>query len=395
MRRNHCPKRFSNDEDHLRSSKNEVLSKFKESVNLMENLTEHRVKIFRSDNRGEYESREFSEYCKSHGIKRETTVPYTPQQNGLAERMNRTIMDGVRSMLHHARLPLKFWAEAVSTAVYLRNQSPTVQLKEKTPFECFHKRKPEAYHLKVFGCNSYVHVPDEKRSKLDKNAIKCIFVGYSHKSKGYKFFSPTTNKMLSSRDAIFHENSFGNCEHADEKGIKEQHLLAERQKADNVMHFSSKDTETVNEEEHELPIEDNSTENNQLENIPRRSQGEITTPDRLGVIVGDWWNFASVAILDQGEPKSMNEAINSKNSKYWKEAAENECQSLLKNNTWELVERPKEKNVITCKWIFKVKRKADGTVDRYKARLVAQGYSQEEGEHYNDTFAPVARYSSI
>ena len=91
----------------------------------------------------------------------------------------------------------------------------------------------------------------------------------------------------------------------------------------------------------------------------------------------------------------MNEAINSKNSKYWKEAAENEYQSLLKNNTWELVERPKENNVITCKWIFKVKRRADGTVDRYKSRLVAQGYSQEEGEDYNDTFAPVARYSSI
>ena len=154
----------------------------------MENLTEHRVKVLRSDNGGEYESKEFSEYCKSHGIKRETTVPYTPHQNGIAERMNRTIMEAVHSMLHHARLPLKSWAEAVSTAVYLRNQSPTVQLKEKTPFECFHERKPEAYHLKVFGCNSYVHVPDEKRSKLDKKAIKCIFVGYSQKSKDYKFF---------------------------------------------------------------------------------------------------------------------------------------------------------------------------------------------------------------
>ena len=84
-----------------------------------------------------------------------------------------------------------------------------------------------------------------------------------------------------------------------------------------------------------------------------------------------------------------------KNSKYWIEAAENEYQSLLKKNTWELVERPKEKNVITCKWVFKVKRRADGTVDRYKARLVAQGYSQVEGEDFNDTFAPVARYSSI
>ena len=253
-------------------------------------LTEHRVKILRSDNGGEYESKEFAEYCKSRGIRRETSVPYTPQQNGVAERMNRTLMEAVRSMLHHAKLPQKFWAEAVSTAVYLRNQSPTVQLKEKTPFECFHKRKPEAYHLKVFGCNSYVHVPDEKRSKLDKKAIKCIFVGYSQKSKGYKFYNPTTHKMLLGLDAIFHENSFGNRENVTEKVIIDQQLLAERQKADNIMHFSYKDTETINEGVQEHTIGDNGTGNNQTVDIPRRSQREIVAPDRLGVIVGDWWN---------------------------------------------------------------------------------------------------------
>ena len=113
------------------------------------------------------------------------------------------------------------------------------------------------------------------------------------------------------------------------------------------------------------------------------------------VIVGDWWRYASVAISDEDEPKNVNEAVNSKNSKYWKDAAEYEYQSLLKNNTWELVERPKDKNFITCKWIFKVKRNADGTVNRYNARFVAQGYSQEEGMDYDDTFSPVARYSSI
>ena len=137
-------------------------------------------------------------------------------------------MEAIHSMLHHAGLPLKFWAEAVSTAVYMRNQSPTVQQKEKTPFECFHKRKPEAYNLKVLGCNSHVHVTDEGRSNLDKKAIKCIFVGYSQKNKGYKFFSPTTNKMLLSYDGIFHENSSRNYEHAYKKGIKAQQLLAER-----------------------------------------------------------------------------------------------------------------------------------------------------------------------
>ena len=115
--------------------KSEVLEKFKEFVELVENLFEKRVKSLRSDNEGEYESREFTEYCKSKGIKKDDTIPYTPQQNGVSERMNRTIMETTRSMLHHAELPLSFWAEAVSTAVYLRNRSPTSYLKEMTPYE--------------------------------------------------------------------------------------------------------------------------------------------------------------------------------------------------------------------------------------------------------------------
>ena len=376
-------------------NKSEVLSKFKEFVSLMENLTEHRIKVLRSDNGGEYESREFTEYCQSHGIKRETTIPYTPQQNGVVERMNRTLLEAVRSMLHHAGLPLRFWAEAVSTAAYLRNQSPTVQLKDRTPYECIHKRKPEIGHLKVFGCNSYVQVPEQKRSKLDKKAIKCIFVGYSQKSKGYKFYNPDTHKMLLSRDAIFLESRFGNSELAKETGIKERPLFIEKSETDDVVYFDDRDPETIHEGGQERPIEDNEAQNNQPDVIVRRSQRQTIAPDRLGAVVGDWWNYASVAISAEDEPKNLNEAFNSKSSKYWKEAVEDEYQSFLKNNTWELVKRPKDKNVITCKWVFKVKRKANGSVDRYKARLVAQGYSQEEGEDYDDTFAPVARYSSI
>ena len=98
-------------------------------------------------------TREFTEYCKSKGIKKDDTIPYTPQQNGVSERMNRTIMETTRSMLHHAELPLSFWAEAVSTAVYLRNRSPTSYLKEMTPYERWYGSKADVSNLKVFGCN--------------------------------------------------------------------------------------------------------------------------------------------------------------------------------------------------------------------------------------------------
>ena len=135
---------------HMIKNKSEVLSTFKGFVSLMEILTEHRIQVLRSDNGGEYETREFSEYCQSHGIERETTILYIPQQKCVAERMNRTVLDDVQSMLRQAGLPLRFWAESVSTAAYFQNQSPRVHLKDKTPYECLHKRKPEIGHLKVF-----------------------------------------------------------------------------------------------------------------------------------------------------------------------------------------------------------------------------------------------------
>ena len=116
-------------------------------------------------------------------------------------------METTRSMRHHAELPLSFWAEAVSTAVYLRNKSPTSYLKGMTPYERWHGRKAYVSNLKVFGCISYVHVPDQKRKKLDKKSAKSIFVGYPSNSKGYKLYNPETKKMFRSRDVIFLETS--------------------------------------------------------------------------------------------------------------------------------------------------------------------------------------------
>ena len=97
-------------------------------------LAEEDVKVLRGDNGGEYISNKFTKFCADKGISHEFTVPYSPQQNGVAEQLNRAIMEGARSMLYQAKLPLAFWAEVCSTAVYLRNQSPTAALRDKTPF---------------------------------------------------------------------------------------------------------------------------------------------------------------------------------------------------------------------------------------------------------------------
>ena len=144
---------------------------------------------------GEFYSKKFEEFCKKCGISRQKTTPYTPQQNGVAERMNKT-MERARIMLSGARLGQEFWAEAVDTVCYLVNRSPSSALEDKTPQEVWTGKKPSLSHLKVFGCDAYVHVMKEKRTKLDSRSERCIFIGYKDGFKGYKLWNPETRKVL-------------------------------------------------------------------------------------------------------------------------------------------------------------------------------------------------------
>ena len=123
--------------------------------------------------------------------------------------MNRTIQETARSMLHAAGLSDAFWGEAVATAVILRNRSPTVAVKGMTPYVCFYGKRPDVSHLKVFGCDAYMHIPNELTKKWNSRTKKCIFIGYSLFRKGYRLFDPRTKKLYESRDVLFVENEFG------------------------------------------------------------------------------------------------------------------------------------------------------------------------------------------
>jgi hypothetical protein len=119
--------------------------------------------------------------------------------------MNRTLMEKSRSMLSGVGLGQEFWAEAVGITCYLVNRSPSSVLDDKTPHEVWYGKKPSLQHLRVFGCDAYVHVPKENRSKLDKKDEKCIFIGYKDGVKGYKLWNPETKKIVYSRDVVFRE----------------------------------------------------------------------------------------------------------------------------------------------------------------------------------------------
>jgi transposase InsO family protein len=150
------------------------------------------IKCLRFDGRGEYFSNEFNEYLKEHGIQRKYSCSYSSQQNGIAKRKNRHIVEIARAMLNEKNLPNYFWAEAITTAVYIMNRIPITAIHGMTPKEKFTCKKPDVSHLKVFGCIAYVHVPNKEISKLDPKAEKCIFIGYSSEQKGYRCFNPST-----------------------------------------------------------------------------------------------------------------------------------------------------------------------------------------------------------
>uniref|UniRef100_A0A251S6V1 Putative zinc finger, CCHC-type, Ribonuclease H-like domain, GAG-pre-integrase domain protein n=1 Tax=Helianthus annuus TaxID=4232 RepID=A0A251S6V1_HELAN len=186
--------------------KSQALSYFRNFKRLAENQVGYKIKSMRTDRGGEYCGHEFQNFLKENGIHHQLTTSYTPQQNGVAERKNRTLMELSRSMMKMKELPNMYWAEAVSCATYLLNRTITKSVPELTPQEVWSGRKPNVDHLRIFGCIAYVHIPKQNRTKLDVKTERVIFVGYSEHSKAYKLYNPVTNRTIIRRDVIFSES---------------------------------------------------------------------------------------------------------------------------------------------------------------------------------------------
>jgi hypothetical protein len=182
-----------------------VLVRFQEFKAQVENLIGRRIKVLRSDNGGEYTSRDFNDLCIEVGIKREYIVPYKPQQNGVVEKKNITIIEATKAMIHDHNLPMILWEEESMTTVYVHNRSPHQILKNMTLEEAFTGVKPEVGNFRIFGCPMYFHIPKEKRSKIDPSSRNGTFVGYSESSKAYQIYIPSQRQIDVSRDVIFEE----------------------------------------------------------------------------------------------------------------------------------------------------------------------------------------------
>ena len=393
-------------------TKGECFKKFKHYMALAEKQTGKDLKVLRSDNGGEFVSKNFGTFLGENGIARQTSTPYTPQQNGVAERANRTIVEMARSMLHAQNIGLELWAEAVSCAVYIRNRCPTTALDSMTPEEAWTGVKPCIAHLKVFGCYAYAHVPQEKRTKFDAKAIKCLFLGYCEGTKAYRLLSLESNKILKSRDVIFCEvPEVGSDLKIRPSGrddvIQGIDVVVDdisKSKMDEVV--TSESIEEDDNERQEIDEADNvltSTREQRRHANKREHQIGHRKSTREKRAPGEWWKNhllpdndaeqANVAMFD--EPQTIKEALSCANASKWEQALHDEYNSLIANDTWTLTPLPKDRHAIGCKWVFRRKRNADGDVQRYKARLVAKGYSQTYGVDFNETFVPVAKFTTI
>ncbi|KAH9715183.1 hypothetical protein KPL71_020951 [Citrus sinensis] len=339
--------------------KSDVFLVFKEYKARVELESGKKIKCLRTDNGGEYTDGEFLSFCKQEGIQRQFMVAYTPQQNGVAERMNRTLTERIRTMLRTAGLPNSFWAEAAKTAYYIVNRSPSTAIGLKTAMEMWTGKPADYSYLHAFGGPVYVMYNAQERTKLDPKSRRCIFLGYADRVKGYRLWDPTAHKIVISRDVIFIEDQ-----------------LQRKDEEDG-------DDSTVKEKSETVPVyvENNLKDSDSSEAAPEHEEQEPVDSEALEV--------------QDGEPSTFHEALNSLEVALWMTAMQEEIEALHKNKTWELVPLPRGRKVIGNKWVYKIKRDGNDQVERYRARLVVKGYDQKECIDFNEIFSPVVRLTTI
>ncbi|CAI7897058.1 unnamed protein product [Closterium sp. NIES-54] len=368
-----------------------------------------RIKVIRTDGGGEFLNNELTKWMKSKGIKHDVTTPYTPQQNGAAEQLNRTLVEAVRSLLQHSKLGSEWWGEASSLAAWIRNRLPTKVLPGTTPFEAWSGTKPNLSRLRTFGCLCYYHVPDPLRHKLQPKARAAIYLEIAANERVWRVWDLSDKRIVTSQDVVFDEDKFP----TKEQPTPQLTVVLPAREDDEAVEVPSQV-----EKEAEHGGGENEESDDDVVEVPSTEAATSSTPSSLPLALTrehrirrpntKYSDYAMVAVGELDEeraaycfatlgdgPHTHTEALASPDAPLWKQAMEKELASIKENDVFELVDPPKGAYLVGCKWVLKKKLGADGSVERYKARLVAQGYTQREGEHYSETFASVAKATTL
>ena len=382
--------------------KSDALTAFKKFKKLVENEMKLSIKVFRTDRGGEFTSSEFQAFCEGAGILRHLTAPYSPQQNGVVERRNRTVVEMTRSLLKEKSMPSMFWGEAVRHAVYILNRVPTRVLKGETPYEAWKGDKPNLGFVKNFGCIAHMKVPREYVQKLDDRSKKMVYLGKELGSKAYRLFDPLTGRLNVSRDVVFEEDKGWNWteqKQGNESGTAAGSFVIidghdpEQHGGDVVFH----DDDTGFTTPIQSHVQEASSEHgNNLE--MSTSSGDSSEPKRFRLISDVYDDTQEVELPDEllflgiEEPGNFKDAVKEPE---WKKAMQVEMDAIEKNKTWVLTDLPPGRKAISLKWVYKLKKNTEGEIVKYKARLLARGFVQKKGVDFEEVFAPVTRLKTL
>ncbi|KAH0604611.1 uncharacterized protein H6S33_006279 [Morchella sextelata] len=378
---------------YLLKHKEDSKKAIKDYVTRIEKQYNTTILRFRMEYGGEYINKDITNYFDAQGIVHEQTLLYTPESNGVAERFNKTVTTMVRCMIIDH--PKSLWGGAYSTAVYLKNRLPYSMLKEKTPFEALKGTKPSIQHLQLFG----------------------IIVGYSDSNKIYRIWIGTQHRVIENRDVIFPPPESG------EVSMELNFISTLKSDAANTPSDDGYESEDRhNPEPESSTIEENLEENSsrvkihELDKEIRRQEYNNKVIQQQKSLKGYIESVREDGPLDEGEQQAMIEEFKADFRKarkdldleyqdvsnesaiyrvHLKKAIQTEKDALDKAHTWDIVNRLTNRAVMKEKWVFKVKPNADRTIEQYKARYVAKGFTQVQYRDYNETFTPIARYDSL
>jgi transposase InsO family protein len=320
---------------------------------MVETQTKRKVKILHTDNGMKFCLNEFDEFCSNDGMVRHHAIPYTPQQNGVVERMNRTIISRTHCMLSNAKMHRCFWAEAASSACYLINRSPSVPLDKKTPIEVWSGSPADYSELRVFSCTAYAHIDNEK---LEPRVVKCIFLGYGSGVKAYKLWNPET-KVLLSRNVLFNKAvMFYDSSSTDiSDAIDSPNISDDEQQRIGMQVEHAKENENVvpetNNDDVYVPSSSPIVQQPSWPIVADRPKRNITPPNHL-IEECDIVHYAlscAEQVEHDDEPTTYTKAIASVDKEKWLGAMQEEMQSLEKNGTRDVVRLPKQNKDVHCK----------------------------------------------
>ena len=374
----------------------------------VENHMGVRIKVLNTDRGGEYLGSDFIAYLKSRGTLQKLSVHDTHQESGVAERRNRTIVERVRALLHASGLPKKLWAEAARHVVWLLNRTTTKAVEGMTPFEAAFGKKPNLKGLREWGEKVWVRI--EGGNKLGGRVREGRWLGVDEESKGVRVYWPDTGTVTVERNTYYDNSSASHLEGEQNIQITTNEMNADLPEREEIQ---TEDVEGRGKRIHKPSqcvvdlLEGRGTWSDESTNslIPPGVQlmaeggaDDEDLTDWLYVVPAHVEGYAFTAVTGDSEalePRSLAEAKKGGDWPLWEKAIHEELATLKAAGTWELTEKPEGVNVVGSKWVFRAKKDAAGKIVRYKARLVAQGFSQIPGVDYFDTFAPVARLASI